>query len=119
MNFPTARAGCRLSMFGGAGAQHVAAAAAAPLPARPSPCMRGGDGAAGRLSSSAPRSWGWRAAFRARCFVCSAAGLAPALGSAGTGSSPLIKFLTRHGPALAAGDAARQRHLHVLQPGGG
>lgn len=56
-------------------AQHVAAAAAAPLPARPSPCLRAGregDGAAGLISSSAPRSWGWRAAFRARCCLCSA-----------------------------------------------
>lgn len=46
---------------------------------------------------------GWRAPCRARRCVCGAAGLAPALGSAGAGSSPLIKFLTRHSPAPAAG----------------
>lgn len=50
----------------------------------------------------------------AGCCVCSAAELAPALGSAGAGSSPLIKFLTpRQQQVMRLGKGT---YLHVLQP---
>lgn len=88
-NFPMARARCKLSMFS---AQHVAAAAAAPLPACPS-SLGVWQGCSRRAAFQlGPHRWGWRAAFRPGCCVRSAAGLA--LGSAGAGSSPLIQFLT-------------------------